>query len=56
MIQLHDKQFVPFISEKEFAITKNGKVEDDFINTVFIGVLNGAFMVVSDFMKNIKTL
>jgi hypothetical protein len=26
MIQLHDKQFVPFISEKEieFAITKNG--------------------------------
>jgi hypoxanthine-guanine phosphoribosyltransferase len=32
-------------------------VEDDFIDdTVFIGVLNGAFMVVSDFMKNIKTL
>jgi hypoxanthine phosphoribosyltransferase len=26
MIQLHDKQFVPFISAKEieFAITKNG--------------------------------
>jgi hypoxanthine phosphoribosyltransferase len=27
-------------------------VEDDFIDeTVFVGVLNGSFMVVSDFMK-----
>jgi hypoxanthine phosphoribosyltransferase len=56
MIQLHDKQFVPFISAKEieFAITKMvQQVEDDFIDEtpVFIGVLNGSFMVVSDFMK-----
>jgi hypoxanthine phosphoribosyltransferase len=55
MIQLHDKQFVPFISAKEieFAITKMvQQVEDDFIDEtpVFIGVLNGSFMVVS-FMK-----
>jgi hypoxanthine phosphoribosyltransferase len=42
MIQLHDKQFVPFISAKEieFAITKMvQQVEDDFIDEtpVFIG-------------------
>jgi hypoxanthine phosphoribosyltransferase len=59
MIQLHDKQFVPFISAKEieFAITKMvQQVEDDFIDEtpVFIGVLNGSFMVVSDFMKKYK--
>src|SRR3970040_1881285 len=59
MIQLHDKQFVPFISAKEieFAIAKMvAQIEDDFADEipVFIGVLNGAFMVVSDFMKLYK--
>ena len=59
MIQLHDKQFVPFISAKEieFAITKMvALVEADFADEtpVFIGVLNGSFMVVSDFMKSYK--
>jgi hypoxanthine phosphoribosyltransferase len=59
MIQLHDKQFVPFISaqEIEFAITQLARmVEDDFAEEtpLFIGVLNGAFMVVSDFMKHYK--
>jgi hypoxanthine phosphoribosyltransferase len=59
MIQLHDKQFVPFISAKEieFAIEKMvAQVEADFANEipVFIGVLNGSFMVVSDFMKSYK--
>lgn len=56
MIQLHDKQFVPFISAKEidFALTKlAAEVQDDFADEtpIFIGVLNGAFMVVSDFLK-----
>ncbi|TRX22900.1 hypoxanthine phosphoribosyltransferase [Flavobacterium franklandianum] len=60
MIQLHDKQFVPFISAQEidFAIAKIAAlVEDDFAEEtpVFIGVLNGAFMVVSDFMKHYKS-
>ena len=60
MIQLHDKQFVPFISAQEidFAIAKIAAlVEDDFTDEtpVFIGVLNGAFMVVSDFMKHYKS-
>jgi hypoxanthine phosphoribosyltransferase len=59
MIQLHDKQFVPFISAKEIelAITKMAaQVEADFGDEipVFVGVLNGAFMVVSDFMKAYK--
>jgi hypoxanthine phosphoribosyltransferase len=59
MIQLHDKQFVPFISAKEidFAIAKMvAQVEADFAHEtpVFVGVLNGSFMVVSDFMKLYK--
>lgn len=59
MIQLHDKQFVPFISAKEieFAIAKMvAQVEADFADEtpVFVGVLNGAFMVVSDFLKQYK--
>lgn len=59
MIQLLDKQFVPFISAKEiaFAITKLvEQIEADFADEtpVFIGVLNGSFMVVSDFMKAFK--
>lgn len=57
MIQLHDKQFVPFISAQEidFAIAEMARqVEADFADDVpvFVGVLNGAFMVVSDFMKH----
>ncbi len=56
MIQLHDKQFVPFISAKEidFAITKLAtQISADFSHEipVFIGVLNGAFMVVTDLLK-----
>lgn len=59
MIQLHDKQFVPFISAKEidFAIAKMvEQIHADFADEtpVFVGVLNGAFMVVSDFMKRYK--
>ena len=61
MIQLHDKQFVPFISANEidFAITKlAAQIQDDFADEtpVFVGVLNGSFMVVSDLMKKYKKL
>ena len=57
VIQIHDKEFVPFISSEEidFAVAAMAKqVEADFADEVpiFIGVLNGAFMVVSDFMKH----
>lgn len=56
-IKLHDKYFVPFISAQEldFAIANMAKqIEDDFQDDVpvFIGVLNGAFMVLSDLMKH----
>lgn len=59
MIQLHDKQFVPFVSAQEidFALAQVARlVEDDFAEEtpVFVGVLNGAFMVLSDFMKHYK--
>jgi hypoxanthine phosphoribosyltransferase len=59
-IKLHDKHFVPFISAQEidFAIaTMAAQVEADFADEtpVFVGVLNGAFMVVSDFMKHYKS-
>ena len=59
MIQLHDKQFVPFISaeEIEFAIANMAKqMDDDFFDDVpvFIGVLNGAFMVMADLMKHYR--
>lgn len=57
MIQLHDKTFEAFIPEQEikFAIQNVAKqIEDDFYDEipVFIGVLNGAFMFLSDLMKN----
>ena len=60
MIQLHDKQFIPFITAEEidFAIaTMASQVEADFADEVpvFVGILNGAFMVVSDFMKHYKS-
>jgi hypoxanthine phosphoribosyltransferase len=56
-IKLHDKYFVPFISAQEldFAIANMAKqIEDDFQDEtpVFIGVLNGSFMVMSDLMKH----
>lgn len=59
MIQLHDKHFVPFISaaeiDKQIARMAAEVMEDMKDETpVFIGVLNGAFMVVSDFMKHYK--
>ena len=59
MIQLHDKQFVPFILAEEisFAIASMAKqMDDDFFDEipVFIGVLNGSFMVLSDLMKNYR--
>lgn len=57
MIQLHDKKFEVFITHEEiqFAIKNMTKqIEDDHCDDVpvFVGVLNGAFMVVSDVIKN----
>jgi len=57
VIQLHDKHFVPFLSAADIdAVLKRmaKQVEEDLGNDtpIFIGVLNGAFMVVSDFVKH----
>ncbi|MFM2230463.1 MAG: Hypoxanthine-guanine phosphoribosyltransferase [Bacteroidota bacterium] len=56
MIHLHDKTFEPFISSEEidFAIQNMAKqMADDFFDEtpIFIGVLNGSFMVMGDLMK-----
>ncbi len=56
MIQLHDLYFKPFISEQEVDETVQRMV-DEIANDlqdeipVFIGILNGSFMFVSDFVK-----
>ena len=59
MIHLHDKTFEPFISSEEidFAIANMAKqMDDDFFDEipVFVGVLNGSFMVLSDLMKKYR--
>lgn len=56
MIQLHDKHFVPFITAEDIDAMLNRMVHEAAADLkdevpVFIGVLNGAFMVVSDFVK-----
>ena len=60
MIQLHDKHFVPFISATEIdaalarmALEVQNGLKGEI--PVFVGVLNGAFMVVSDFVKKYKS-
>jgi hypoxanthine phosphoribosyltransferase len=57
MIQLHDKNFEIFITETEinFAIAQMAKqIQDDFREDVpvFLGVLNGSFMVFAELMKH----
>lgn len=56
MIKLHNKYFKPFISAKEIdvAVAKMTKelakdLGDEI--PVFVGILNGSFMLVSDFVK-----
>lgn len=56
MIQLHDKYFTPFLSEMEIQQAVKGiadKISLDYKDEtpIFVGVLNGSFMFVSDFLK-----
>ncbi len=56
MIKLHDKYFKPFISEGEIMaaikrIADQVAVDYKRETPIFVGVLNGAFMFVSDFLK-----
>ena len=57
MIQLHDKHFVPFLSAAEIEQAVARMAEEIAAGTgdevpVFIGILNGAFMVAADLMKH----
>ncbi len=56
MIKLHDLQFVPFIAENEIIATidrMSDRLNKDLSdkNPLFVGVLNGAFMFVSEILK-----
>ena len=57
VLQLHDKHFVPFINaaDIEAAVIRMAKQAEADLKgeiPVFVGVLNGAFMVLSDFAKH----
>lgn len=57
MVKLKDKQFVPFLTEEEIlrAVKKiAAEIAEDYKDKIpiFVGVLNGAFMFTSDFLKN----
>ncbi len=59
MIRIHDKNFVPFLSadQLDHVVAKMAQdiaedVEEEV--PIFIGVLNGSFMFVSDLMKQYK--
>jgi adenylate kinase len=56
VIKLHDKYFKPFLSQAEIQSAVESlaqKIAADYKDEtpIFIGVLNGAFMFVSDFLK-----
>ena len=56
MIKLHDRYFKPFISAEEIdaAVQKmTDAIAADLGDEipVFVGILNGSFMLVSDFVK-----
>lgn len=59
MVQLHDLEFEPFISEDE--ITRSIEELSEKLNKeykgktpVFLGILNGAFLVASELIKRFK--
>lgn len=55
-VTLHGKKFTPFLSEKEILLAVR-KIADEIARDykdevpIFVGVLNGAFMFASDFLK-----
>jgi hypoxanthine phosphoribosyltransferase len=58
-IQVFDKTFIPFISEQQIQ-TRLKEIAEQILRDmngevpVFIGVLNGSFMVISDLVKHYK--
>jgi len=58
-VKLHDKYFTPFIDSKQIAaIVKKlaGQIEKDLKaeQPIFIGILNGSFMFIADFVRQYK--
>lgn len=58
-VTLHDKKFVPYISEQEIdaaisALAENINRDFEGQNPLFLAVLNGSFMFASDLMKKIS--
>ena len=58
MIQIHDKTFVPYLSEdmiKERVKLMAAEISRDYAGKqpLFIGILNGAFMFASDLFKEL---
>jgi adenylate kinase len=56
VIKLHDKYFKPFVSAKEIDTAMERLAQEIAADIgdeipVFVGILNGSFMVVSDFVK-----
>lgn len=56
MLKLHDKYFKPYLSEAEIQIAVKSvadKIAQDYKDEtpIFVGVLNGAFMFVADFLR-----
>jgi len=56
VIKLHDLYFKPFVSEQEINTAVQKMVDDIAADLgdevpVFVGILNGSFMLVSDFVK-----
>lgn len=56
MIKLHDKYFKPYLTQEQIqaAVKKiANEIAEDYKNQtpIFVGVLNGAFMFVADFLK-----
>jgi hypoxanthine phosphoribosyltransferase len=59
MVKLHDKEFVPFIDEntlRERVSHLGAQISKNFEgkNPIILGVLNGAFMFLSDLTKHIS--
>jgi len=59
MIQLHDLQFQPYLTPEEIQITVRTlalQLAEDYAdkNPIFVGVLNGAFMFLSDLLQNFE--
>ncbi|WP_143962416.1 hypoxanthine phosphoribosyltransferase [Litoribacter populi] len=59
MVEVKDKQFVPYLSEAELSqriATLGAKINKDFQGKepILLGILNGAFMFISDLAKAIE--